>query len=71
MVQISGHNVLAHCVFVCMRVYQSVGALSETQVPGEERGDLCESGGASAGATAGLQDHHARREQREPHELHR
>lgn len=58
--EIYGHNVLAHLGCLCMCVYQPIGALSEAQVLGEERGDLCESGGASAGATAGLQDHHAR-----------
>ena len=52
-------------------VGQLAGALQEAQIPGQERGELCDSGGASAGAAPGLPDHHARREQGEPHELHR
>jgi len=41
------------------RQYQFAGALPETQVPGQDWRELCNSGGASAGETAGLQDHHA------------
>lgn len=50
---------------------QLTGALQEAHVLGQVRRELCHSGGASAGALAGLQDHHARREQGKPHELHR
>ena len=58
-------------VCVCVVCVQSAGALQEAQVPGQDGGELCVSGGASPGAPAGLQDHHARREQGEPYELHR
>lgn len=61
----------ATCVDVARRVPQPSGPLSQAQVPGQERGDLRHSGGEAAGAAAGLQDHHARREQGESHELHR
>lgn len=50
---------------------QFTGALQEAQVPGQDGRELCHPGGSSAGEAAGLQDHHARREQGEPHELHR
>lgn len=51
--------------------HQFTGALQEAHVLGQVRRELRHSGGASAGALAGLPDHHARREQGKPHELHR
>lgn len=50
---------------------QFTGALQEAQVPGQDGRELRHAGRPSAGEVAGLQDHHARREQGEPHELHR
>lgn len=50
---------------------QFTGALQEAQVLGQDGRELRHSRGAPAGAAAGLQDHHARREQGKPHELHR
>ena len=52
-------------------VFQSLGALQETQIPCEEWRDVCEACGPLNGEVVGLQDHHARREQGEPHELYR
>lgn len=52
-------------------VFQPLGALQEAQVPRQNGRSVREARGAPDGAAAGLQDHHARREQGEPHELHR
>lgn len=49
---------------------QAAGALQEAQVPGSLGRGVCPAGQQPPGEPAGLQDHHARREQGEPHELH-
>lgn len=58
-------------VFLSKNTHQFTGALQEAQVPGQDGRELRHAGRPSAGEVAGLQDHHARREQGEPHELHR
>lgn len=56
---------------LCANTRQLAGALQEAQVLGQDGRELRHPGGPSAGEVAGLQDHHARREQGKPHELHR